>query len=247
MPRIVCLLIVCGVLCVSINAGAGQIANVKYIHDYINQKHSVNINIANPLQTQAANMKYLLCMVDLVNQELNGAPPTVRYCDHALALQQAVDTTAVVGAIDSLVSLSGSGDPYLHLALADYPGVYTYSSEFNALHPTYLSQTVTIDPVKEEDLEFAGIYPGYYVQSICTNEFGSYGEPGLSESFGQGTFCWCRAKRKANAQNSDWIYSYNLNAPDSTACAKNCGTVCVNAVTTNQDFMIAVFEPWINP
>ena len=55
---------------------AGQIVNVEYIHNAINQKWNVaipyNKKLTNP--RVAANMQYLLTAVDRANKILNNAP-----------------------------------------------------------------------------------------------------------------------------------------------------------------------------
>ncbi len=228
-----CLSVFFGVLCVSSDVIAAQIANVKYIHDYINQKHSVNINIANPLQTQAANMKYLLCTVDVVNQELNSELPAVRYCDNALASQQVVDTNAVIGTIDSLVSLS-DGDPYLQLAIDDYSEIYTYSSEFNALHPNYTITSVTISTDLEERLRQANVYPYYYIQAMCSTK-NQMDDPetriGTPTYSWGGGYCWCRAKRKIDATNGYWILAPIIGTLSN--CGKDCPGACADFAMTD--------------
>lgn len=238
-----CVPYVLGMFLVSSAGYAGQVANVKYIHDYINQKHSVSIDIENTSQLQIANMKYLLCTADVANQKLNGAVPSVTYCNHALATQQAVDTSAVIGVVDSLISLSSTGDPYLHLAIADRHEVYTYSSEFNAAYPAWYWDTVTFTQSIADDLFDAGISPGYFVQAQCSTNFGYYASTEVASTDTVDRHCWCRAKRKVEAQNSDWVYAYNLSS--GSACRKSCPEMCATSVMNSQDFMEAVFAPWI--
>ncbi|MBD5401083.1 hypothetical protein HDR61_05085, partial [bacterium] len=60
------------------SAHAGQMVNVEYIHLLIEQKWGLSIpynpNVTNP--KVAANMEYLLGMVDIANKRLNGDATT---------------------------------------------------------------------------------------------------------------------------------------------------------------------------
>jgi hypothetical protein len=83
-------------------AHAAQAANVQYIHDYIYKKHGITVPIKTTTPLQIANVKYLLCAVDRGNEIMNGAA-TTNYCNHALATTQAVDTVAVIDAVNRLI------------------------------------------------------------------------------------------------------------------------------------------------
>jgi len=95
---------------------AGEIANVDFIHKYINQKHGLSISIANPSQQYwAANVKYMLCTVDVANEMLNGFAST-NYCTSPYATTVAVDRVTAIDGIDTLIQalcgLPCSGDIY---------------------------------------------------------------------------------------------------------------------------------------
>lgn len=83
-------------------AHAAQIANVKYIHDYITSKEGITVAVKDATPTKTANMKYLLCAIDKANATVSGCPATT-YCTNARATAQAVDTTAVASAVSNFV------------------------------------------------------------------------------------------------------------------------------------------------
>ena len=89
-------------LCVP--AYSAQVVNVEYIHNAIAQKWDITIpynpELANP--RVAANMKYLLTVVDVANEMLNGGKWT-DYGNGEYATMIAADTVATDGAVDNLV------------------------------------------------------------------------------------------------------------------------------------------------
>lgn len=95
-------------------AYAGPIANVQYIHDYIQQKHNITIPI-NPATSgnAAANTKYMLCVVDIANRQLNNGVADVEYCNNVLATTVAIDTIAVTDAVDRLIKSMGKFNVFL--------------------------------------------------------------------------------------------------------------------------------------
>ena len=86
------------------NLFAGQIANVDFIHQRINEKISpLTLSVMNPSQaSQAANMRYMLCAVDAANEKLNEFSST-NYCVSSYATTQAVDVVAAINAIETLI------------------------------------------------------------------------------------------------------------------------------------------------
>ena len=86
------------------NVNAGQMANVEYIHQLIKQEHNIDIKYAPDLISprQAANMKYLLTAVDVANEILNGEK-TTDYGNGEFATRVAVDTTATIQAVRTLI------------------------------------------------------------------------------------------------------------------------------------------------
>ena len=85
-------------------AYAAQIANVEYIHQLIKQKWDVSVKYSPDLLSShaAANMKYLLTTIDIVNELLNDEKIT-DYGNSDLATTCAVDTIAVNKAVDGLI------------------------------------------------------------------------------------------------------------------------------------------------
>ncbi len=82
-----------------------SIVNVEYIHQAIKQKWNVDIPYSAELENPkiAANMKYLLTMIDRANARLNGFETTT-YGDNATyATLAAADTIAVDAAVQDLI------------------------------------------------------------------------------------------------------------------------------------------------
>ena len=86
------------------------IANVEYIHKYIKQKWGIDIAYNPELASvkQAANMKYLLTLVDIANTRLNGFK-TSSYGTGQYATTQVTNTIATVKAVDTLIRLQDVG------------------------------------------------------------------------------------------------------------------------------------------
>ena len=86
------------------NAHSAEMVNVEYIHQYLNIRWGIDLPY-NPELTNprvAANMKYLLTVVDIANEYLNGEK-TTNYGNGTYATLAAADTVATNTAIDTLV------------------------------------------------------------------------------------------------------------------------------------------------
>ncbi|MCL2748815.1 MAG: hypothetical protein FWE50_01950 [Alphaproteobacteria bacterium] len=84
------------------NLLAAQVVDVDFIHQYISQKHDIDIPIKNSAQQHwAANMEYLLCTIDVANE---GRCNNTNYCASPYSTQQAVDTVAAINGINSLIT-----------------------------------------------------------------------------------------------------------------------------------------------
>ena len=85
------------------NAHSAEMVNVEYIHQYLNARWGIDLP-RNPLTNPyaAANMKYLLTVVDIANEYLNGEK-TTNYGNGTYATLAAADTVATNTAIDTLV------------------------------------------------------------------------------------------------------------------------------------------------
>ncbi len=88
------------------NAHSAEMVNVEYIHQYLNARWGIDLP-RNPLTNPyaAANMKYLLTVVDIANEYLNG-DKTTDYGNSEYATLAAADTVATNTAIDTLISVS---------------------------------------------------------------------------------------------------------------------------------------------
>ena len=84
---------------------AGNIANVEYIHGVIENKTGIKIPYSNKLPSPkvAANMEYLLYLVDYTNYLLNDNVKTTNYVDSEYATKVAVDSDTVNKLVDKLV------------------------------------------------------------------------------------------------------------------------------------------------
>jgi len=87
---------------------SSPVANVRFVHDYINRVHNINVPInASANQNAIANRRYLLCTIDRANQIRGGQ--TTNFCAHALAANTAgagmvaMNTIDVRNAISSLI------------------------------------------------------------------------------------------------------------------------------------------------
>ncbi|MDW2994433.1 MAG: hypothetical protein R8N24_00180, partial [Alphaproteobacteria bacterium] len=81
---------------------SGQIINIRYIHELVKQEHGVTIPYADD-PNKAANMKYLLTIVDMVNAHFNGDGWTNYGNDPEYATRQAVNTVAGIYCIRDLI------------------------------------------------------------------------------------------------------------------------------------------------
>ena len=86
------------------NAHSAEMVNVEYIHQYLNARWGIDLPYNPELKNPrvAANMKYLLTVVDIANEYLNGEK-TTSYGTGAYATLAAADTVATNTAIDTLV------------------------------------------------------------------------------------------------------------------------------------------------
>ena len=89
------------------NAHSAEMVNVEYIHQYLNARWGIDLPYNPGLENPrvAANMKYLLTVVDIANEYLNG-DKTTDYGNSEYATLAAADTVATKKAIDTLISVS---------------------------------------------------------------------------------------------------------------------------------------------
>ena len=86
------------------NAHGAEMVNVEYIHQYLNTRWGIDLPYNPELKNPkvAANMKYLLTVVDIANEFLNNEQ-TTDYGNGEYATLAAADTIATNTAIDTLV------------------------------------------------------------------------------------------------------------------------------------------------
>ena len=87
------------------NAHGAEMVNVEYIHQYLNTRWGIDLpykpELTNP--RVAANMKYLLTVIDIANEFLNNEQ-TTDYGNGEYATLAAADTVATNTAIDTLIN-----------------------------------------------------------------------------------------------------------------------------------------------
>ena len=85
-------------------AHSAEMVNVEYIHQYLNARWGIDLPYNPALENPkvAANMEYLLTVVDIANEYLNGEK-TTSYGTGEYATKLAADTIATNTAIDTLV------------------------------------------------------------------------------------------------------------------------------------------------
>ena len=88
----------------AMSAHSAEMVNVEYIHQYLNARWGIDLPYNPELENPkvAANMEYLLTVVDIANEYLNGEK-TTSYGTGEYATKLAADTIATNTAIDSLV------------------------------------------------------------------------------------------------------------------------------------------------
>ena len=85
-------------------AHSAEMVNVEYIHQYLNARWGIELPYNPALENPkvAANMEYLLTVVDIANEYLN-SEKTTNYGTGEYATKLAADTIATNTAIDTLV------------------------------------------------------------------------------------------------------------------------------------------------
>ena len=108
------------------NAHSAEMVNVEYIHQYLNARWGIDLPYNPGLENPrvAANMKYLLTVVDIANEYLNGEK-TTNYGNGTYATLAAADTVATKKAIDTLISVPT-------FTITTTPGTYSFSMIISA-------------------------------------------------------------------------------------------------------------------
>ena len=108
------------------NAHSAEMVNVEYIHQYLNARWGIDLPYNPGLENPrvAANMKYLLTVVDIANEYLNGEK-TTDYGNSEYATLAAADTVATKKAIDTLISVPT-------FTITTTPGISSFSMIISA-------------------------------------------------------------------------------------------------------------------
>ena len=130
--------------------------------------------------------------------------------------------------------------------LADYPQIYTWNGSEHGLPNSYNGTSVYLfgSTADNANLTNAGIYPTYWVQSICSNTAGAYLDRGNPVHAGNGTRCWCRLKRRIEGANGGWVFWSNSSPTD---CAHYCPASCAHYAGIIPEFRAALFDAFENP
>ncbi|MDR0319493.1 MAG: hypothetical protein LBH81_02020 [Rickettsiales bacterium] len=123
--------------------------------------------------------------------------------------------------------------------LADLPQVYTWNGAEWRLPNLYNGSAVDNfgQSMWDASLLIGGIYPGYWVQSMCSSDAGSYrGQPG-SPAWANAQHCWCRLKRRSDDANSGFAFLETR-----ANCARDCATSCANATASFSSFRTALLS-----
>ena len=109
-------------------ARADEIVNVEYVHKYIKQKWDIDIPYSPNLysEKEAANMKYLLTLVDIANYKLNGEHTSHYGDDETYATQEAADTVATIKAVDTLIKQLEKPCPENHFCVRPATNTNTF-------------------------------------------------------------------------------------------------------------------------
>ena len=102
----ICVIYVCAIRTLGGNGKRGIMVNVEYVHKVLLNRWGINLPYNPALKNPqvAANMKYLLTVVDIANAYLNGKK-TTDYGNGEYATLAAADTIATNTAMDTLVNM----------------------------------------------------------------------------------------------------------------------------------------------
>ncbi|MDR0319201.1 MAG: hypothetical protein LBH81_00470 [Rickettsiales bacterium] len=122
-------------------------------------------------------------------------------------------------------------------------GIYTFDKEFNENNPVYHGSEIELYKYenKKESLIGASVWPGYYIQSICSSVEGAHLETGSPEYDSDGRYCWCRLKRKSDGANGVFV-SNALVVESAADCAHPCVNHCASDAGDDSDFRAALMS-----
>ena len=151
------------------------------------------------------------------------------------------------GNVHSLIAPPATGWPPHTLTFSTIQtdwsgGIVTFNLSEHGLPCVYNTHSVHYcgSTAPNAGLTNIGIYPTYWVQTMCSSTVGINAIPGTANPsdfrFGNpvhstgGLSCWCRLKRRSDNANGPWV---SQSEPRDTThrCANNCGLNCPNALT----------------
>ena len=163
-------------------ARGAEMVNVEYIHQYLNARWGIDLPYNPELENPkvAANMEYLLTVVDIANEYLNGEK-TTSYGTGEYATKLAADTVATNTAIDTLVrgpfTMTTTPDTTSYSMIIGAAGTFVINwgdGEIETIRNKPLGNTVyshTYDAPGEYDITLGGRATDYAIVDLDTSEF----------------------------------------------------------------------------
>jgi len=163
-------------------AHSAEMVNVEYIHQYLNARWGIDLPYNPELKNPkvAANMEYLLTVVDIANEYLNGEK-TTSYGTGEYATLAAADTVATNTAIDTLVrgpfTMTTTPDTTSYSMIIGAAGTFVINwgdGEIETIRNKPLGNTVyshTYDAPGEYDITLGGRATDYAIVDLDTSEF----------------------------------------------------------------------------
>ena len=162
-------------------AHSAEMVNVEYIHQYLNARWGIDLPYNPELKNPkvAANMEYLLTVVDIANEYLNGEK-TTSYGTGEYATKLAADTIATNTAIDTLVrgpfTMTTTPDTTSYSMTIGAAGTFVINwgdGEIETIRNKPLGNTVyshTYDAPGEYDITLGGRATDYAIIDLDTSE-----------------------------------------------------------------------------
>ncbi|MCL2758018.1 MAG: hypothetical protein FWE64_01705 [Alphaproteobacteria bacterium] len=126
----------------------------------------------------------------------------------------------------------------------DHPQVWTWYQPFQNANPRY-NGAVVIFNASWDGLTRIGVWPDYHLQTMCSNNTGTYAQPGNPVYAVNGLRCWCRLKRRSDGANGGWLFVWTTTT--AAYCAVNCTQDCAGHTVEVPIFRSALFNAFANP
>ena len=165
----------------AMSAHSAEMVNVEYIHQYLNARWGIDLPYNPELENPkvAANMEYLLTVVDIANEYLNGEK-TTSYGTGEYATKLAADTIATNTAIDTLVrgpfTMTTTPDTTSYSMTIGAAGTFVINwgdGEIETIRNKPLGNTVyshTYDAPGEYDITLGGRATDYAIIDLDASE-----------------------------------------------------------------------------